>query len=402
MSRVGWYRLLVVAAAIAVLEALCLTGVIDKITMQPPHLIVRDLYRMLVSGRMNAAITKTLGNTLLSLVLALGVGIIVGALLHRLRALRDTLDPLFATYYAVPVFAFYPFFIVVFGLGDLPQVLIGFMLGVVAVIVNTLNGLDRVPIVLLKTARIMRLSPVDTALRVTLPSAAPYIVTGVKLAVTYAFIGVIGSGSSCRAAASAESTSRIQGARQRDDVSIDRTDPARVGRDQRGALGLGAAPALEAGDAMTDSRWRGPRNALVLIAALVAIWQGLYWWVGDVALASPLATLRYTARLVAGESFGMHLFDTMRAFAIAFALSVAIGLLVGFWLGFDRLSGDALEPMIVAVYAIPKLTLYPILLLAFGLGLSARSLSCYGVIRSSVHARRGAQHRPILIRPGTC
>ena len=58
------------------------------------------------------------------------MGIIAGALLHRVRALRDTLDPLFATYYAVPVFAFYPFFIVVFGLGDLPQVLIAFMLGV--------------------------------------------------------------------------------------------------------------------------------------------------------------------------------------------------------------------------------------------------------------------------------
>ena len=72
----------------------------------------------------------------------------------RLARLRDTLDPLFATYYAVPVFAFYPFLIVVFGLGDLPQILIAFMLGVVAVIVNTLNGLDRVPRVLLKTARI--------------------------------------------------------------------------------------------------------------------------------------------------------------------------------------------------------------------------------------------------------
>jgi len=148
---------------------------------------------MLVSGRMNAAIAKTLTNTVLAFVLALGVGVITGAILHRLRELRDTLDPLFATYYAVPVFAFYPFFIVVFGLGDLPQVLIGFMLGVVAVIVNTLNGLDRVPAVLLKTARILRLSPVDTALTVTLPSAGPYIVTGVKLAVAYAFIGVIGS-----------------------------------------------------------------------------------------------------------------------------------------------------------------------------------------------------------------
>ena len=67
MRRATWYRLLVVAAAIAMLEVLCLTGVIDKITMQAPHLIVRDLYRMLVSGRMNGAIVKTLTNTLLAL-----------------------------------------------------------------------------------------------------------------------------------------------------------------------------------------------------------------------------------------------------------------------------------------------------------------------------------------------
>jgi len=193
MKRLIVYRTLVIGGIAALLEVLCMTGVIDKITMQAPHLIVRDLFRMLVSGRMNAAIVKTLSNTVLALALALSVGIVVGALVHRWRALRDTLDPLFATYYAVPVFAFYPFFIVVFGLGDLPQILIAFMLGVVAMIVNTLNGLDRVPTVLVKTARIMRLTPLDTALRVTLPAAGPYIVTGIKLAVAYAFIGVIGS-----------------------------------------------------------------------------------------------------------------------------------------------------------------------------------------------------------------
>jgi NitT/TauT family transport system permease protein len=193
MKRTTLRRLAVIAGAIALLEVLCLTGVIDRITMQPPHLIVRDLWRLLASGRLNAAIAKTLGNTLLALGLAVGWGLIIAALLHRRRALRDTLDPLFATYYAVPVFAFYPFFIVVFGLGDLPQILIAFMLAVVAVIVNTLNGLDRVPPVLLKTARVMRLGAGDAALRLTLPAAGPYIVTGVKLAVAYAFIGIIGS-----------------------------------------------------------------------------------------------------------------------------------------------------------------------------------------------------------------
>jgi len=193
MSRATWYRWLVIAAVIALLELLCLAGVIDKITMQAPHLIVRDFFRLIASGRMNAAIVKTATNVLAAFALAMSVGIVVGVFLHRRRALRDTLEPLFATYYAVPVFAFYPFFIVAFGLGDLPQILIGFMLGVVAVIVNTLNGLDRIPRVLLKTARVLRLPPAEAALRLTLPAAAPYIVTGIKLAVAYALIGVIGS-----------------------------------------------------------------------------------------------------------------------------------------------------------------------------------------------------------------
>jgi NitT/TauT family transport system permease protein len=145
------------------------------------------------------------------------------------------------------------------------------------------------------------------------------------------------------------------------------------------------------------------RNALLLIAALVAFWQVVYWAVGDIAISSPLATMRYTAKLVTSEDFGMHVFSTLRAFAIAFAVSVVIGLLVGFWLGFDRLSGDALEPMIATVYAIPKLTLYPILLLAFGLGLSSKV--AFGVLHGVVPiilftlaAVRST--RPIILKTG--
>lgn len=193
MKRLNAYRLLIVAAAIALLEVLCATGVIDRITMQPPHQIARDLVQILVSGKLNGAIRKTLGNAAFAFVLALVAGVVSATLLHGLRALRTTLDPLFATYYAVPVFAFYPFLIVVFGLGDTPQVLIGFMLGVVAVIVNTLNGLDRVPRVLLKTAQIMQMGRVRSALAITLPYAAPHILTGAKLAVAYSLIGVVGS-----------------------------------------------------------------------------------------------------------------------------------------------------------------------------------------------------------------
>ena len=61
----------------------------------------------------------------------------------------------------------------------------------VAMIVATLAGLDRVPRVLLKTARVHRLSPFEEMWRIRLPAAAPHLFSGIKLAVAYSFIGVI-------------------------------------------------------------------------------------------------------------------------------------------------------------------------------------------------------------------
>jgi len=186
-------RLAIIIGLIGLIEALSRTGVITRFTMQPPTLILRDLADILITGRYNAAIAKTLTNSAIAFVSAVIVGIAAGVVIHGARLLREALDPLFATYYAIPVLAFYPLLIILFGIGDAPQIIIGFMLGVVAVIVNTLNGLDRVPRVLLKSARIARLSRAATALTVTLPFAVPFVLTGVKLALAYSLIGVIGS-----------------------------------------------------------------------------------------------------------------------------------------------------------------------------------------------------------------
>ncbi len=58
-------------------------------------------------------------------------------------------------------------------------------------VVNTLDGLDRIPPVLLKVGRVHHLGALRTALLIKLPASAPHLFTGVKLAVAYAFIGVI-------------------------------------------------------------------------------------------------------------------------------------------------------------------------------------------------------------------
>jgi NitT/TauT family transport system permease protein len=93
----------------------------------------------------------------------------------------------------VPIFIFYPVLIAIFGLSMVPILLMGVLTAVVAMIAATLDGLDRIPRVLTKVARAHRMGRLATALPVNAPAAAPHLFTGIKLAVSYAFIGVIAS-----------------------------------------------------------------------------------------------------------------------------------------------------------------------------------------------------------------
>jgi NitT/TauT family transport system permease protein len=119
------------------------------------------------------------------------IGFLAGIIIHAIPRLRRAVDPLLASYYSIPFFVFYPLLIALFGLNKLPLIVIGFIFAAAAMVLSTLNGLDRVPRSLLRTARMMRLGRVQTVRLITFPAAAPYLFTGLKLSLAYAFIGVI-------------------------------------------------------------------------------------------------------------------------------------------------------------------------------------------------------------------
>jgi len=191
MMRVGWLRVTVIVALIGALELACRTGIINQQTVIPPSEMARALWALLASGGLNADLERTLGMIAVVIALSILLGFIAGVALHALPRVREALEPFFATYYAVPIFIFYPVLIAIFGLSVMPIVLIGVATAVVAMIIATLNGLDRVPAVLGKVARVHRLGRIRTAVTLQLPAAAPYLFTGVKLSVSYGFIAVI-------------------------------------------------------------------------------------------------------------------------------------------------------------------------------------------------------------------
>lgn len=193
LTREGWIRLAFVAAFILGFEALCRLGVLPRTVVLPPSEMAISLWHLLDTGEFNADIASTLQDVAIASALSIVLGFAIGIAIHAIPRLRATLEPLLASYYAIPTFMFYPVFIVVFGVSDRAIIAIAVLLSIVAMIASTLTGLDRIPRVLRKTAAIYRMGLARRALLIDLPAAAPHLFTGIKLAFAYAFIGVIAS-----------------------------------------------------------------------------------------------------------------------------------------------------------------------------------------------------------------
>jgi NitT/TauT family transport system permease protein len=134
-----------------------------------------------------------------------------------------------------------------------------------------------------------------------------------------------------------------------------------------------------ASETRTSYRWL---DKVLLLIGVAAIWQGLYAFAGDVAITSPLATVEFAIRLTHSDYFWNNAVASGKAFGSSLVISSIGGVAFGLMLGFHRFSGEVAEPMLTALYTIPKVTLYPLILLIFGLGISAKI--AFGVIHGII------------------
>ena len=123
------------------------------------------------------------------------------------------------------------------------------------------------------------------------------------------------------------------------------------------------------------------RRSLDLISFTVgvfALWQVLSLILGAGVLSPPLIVLLKMSELLQNPSMREDIKQTLLATFSAFAITTVLGLAVGLVLGGNRRAGNIFEPILVATYSIPKIILYPVFLLIFGLTLSARV--AFGVV----------------------
>lgn len=140
---------------------------------------------------------------------------------------------------------------------------------------------------------------------------------------------------------------------------------------------------------------------LMLGIGLLVIWQGLFLWIGETGISSPWQTVRHLAALSARQMFWTHAWATLDAFLRSLVIAAAGGIVIGLWLGIGRVAGQVAEPILVALYSLPKVTLYPVILLIFGLGLSAKVAfgAIHGIIPIILFTMSSVRTiRPVLLK----
>jgi NitT/TauT family transport system permease protein len=127
---------------------------------------------------------------------------------------------------------------------------------------------------------------------------------------------------------------------------------------------------------MTMNKGNGVLIKLGVVAVpilILLVWQVSSNLFSYLFLPTPLKTFSVLKAGLAWSGWLLSdLKDTMIELAVGYLFAVVLGLAVGFVLGMNRLLREVAEPFVLNIYAIPKVTLFPIFLFIFGLGMESK------------------------------
>jgi ABC-type nitrate/sulfonate/bicarbonate transport system permease component len=167
------------------------TFVFNPFLIPPPLKVLRTAVPMVLSGEipMDAAVSMT--RILVGFFTGSLVGIVLGVLLGRVKILHELLDPILELLRYLSPTAMIPIAVIWFGIGEMSKYFLIFWGTFFIVVINTTAGVWRAPITRQRAAECLGASKLEIFLLVAIPSAIPYIVTGMRVAMASSFMSII-------------------------------------------------------------------------------------------------------------------------------------------------------------------------------------------------------------------
>ncbi len=167
------------------------SAVFNPFLIPPPTEVFRTAVPMLISGEIFADIGISMSRILVGFVTGSAVAIVAGVLLGRIRVLHDLLDPIIELLRYLSPTAMIPIAVIWFGIGELSKYFLIFWGTFFIVLINTTAGVWRAPVARQRAAECLGANQLQIFTLVVVPSAVPYIVTGMRVAMASSFMSII-------------------------------------------------------------------------------------------------------------------------------------------------------------------------------------------------------------------
>jgi NitT/TauT family transport system permease protein/taurine transport system permease protein len=191
----GRYRGILLSAASLVLAfliwQLLSTFIFNPFLIPPPLEVIRTAIPMIMSGEIFADVSISMSRILVGFFSGSLIGVIFGVLLGRIRVLHELLDPIMELLRYLSPTAMIPIAVIWFGIGEMSKYFLIFWGTFFIVLINTTAGVWRAPITRQRAAECLGANRLQIFLMVLIPSAVPYIVTGMRVAMASSFMSII-------------------------------------------------------------------------------------------------------------------------------------------------------------------------------------------------------------------
>ena len=170
-------------------------GIVDRFFFGQPSGIWHSLVRLFRHGTAFGSIWLnlwvTIKEAIYGFLLGTGTGVVLGVLLGQNRYLAAVLGPYIKVLNSIPRIILGSIFIVAFGLGTFPKVLLAAVLVFFIVFFNAFQGVREVDPNLVANVKVLGASPLQVARHVTIPSALTWIIASLHTAFGFAIIGAL-------------------------------------------------------------------------------------------------------------------------------------------------------------------------------------------------------------------
>jgi NitT/TauT family transport system permease protein len=168
-----------------------LGGQINPVFLSTPSRIVVALVTLIRNGQLFEALQLSLLGIVLGFSAAIIVGVPLGIWMGRSRTAEAALEPWVNALYVTPRVALIPLLLIWFGIGFEAQLVVIFLSSVFPLIVNSYAGVREISSNLVDTARSFCADERQLFFEVVLPASVPFIMTGLRLGIGQAVIGMI-------------------------------------------------------------------------------------------------------------------------------------------------------------------------------------------------------------------